>query len=244
MGCCNSIHKKHTDETTHAHPAAHLPGGDPTRDTLINSQKTDIGPGDSISADKNDYNCESKNCDVTNSVVTTHKEIGSMPWKLVQNPLIVILGIGNYNGSWPEIIGTNRDHGNILYCFNYKRGYNVVYARQKSNNTFKIKHLNYRIKKNKQIRDRFKRTWPKHEIKQYHNSIIGDILPNGKFDGLIYFLSCHGGRGGVIYDSESDKMDLHETVIQPFDNNHCHVYAISQSCLFLTFVVVWSGTKT
>ena len=43
---------------------------------------------------------------------------------------------------------------------------------------------------------------------------------NVKYDGLMYFISCHGDSGGIIYDSQCDELPL-VTIFDQFNNQNC-----------------------
>ena len=136
--------------------------------------------------------------------------------------MIVILGIGTYTSKFPNLIGVSRDYGNIIYSLNYRRGYTIVYFNKKNT----LKHVNYRIKRNSQIKDKFKLTWSKEEINNFNQTIKETILSidtnqdSNKHDGLIYFISCHGGTNNVIYDSSCKEVKI-DDIIEVFDNENC-----------------------
>lgn len=100
----------------------------------------------------------------------------------------MILSIGDYKGQLLKLI-VSRDCGNIIHALNFKRGYNIVYYNKKN----KLKHLNYRIKRRNQIKEKFKKTWTVGEIIKFNANIKELLLKKQekyKFDGLIYFISA------------------------------------------------------
>ena len=143
-------------------------------------------------------------------------QIGS---KVVFNPLIVILGIGKYDNDFlPNLIGVSRDYSNIAYSMNYCHEYAVVYQ-SKDNN------LNHKQGKDKSfvkdIRTRCKLEWKYEEIEKFNTDIKKLIeYPFHNYDGLIYFISCHGDVEQVIYDSKGEEFPLID-IFNEFDNVEC-----------------------
>ena len=52
------------------------------------------------------------------------------------------------------------------------------------------------------------------------NENVRNIIVNNEFDSLIYFVSCHGDKDNVIYDSEGDEYQL-DCVFYMFNNLYC-----------------------
>ena len=156
----------------------------------------------------------------------------------MKNPLIVVVGIGEYDkNTFPNLIGVKRDYFNIKYVFNHMRGYSIVY--QTTSN--RICYINQRTRREKDVKDTFKIKWTEEEIEEFNDYITDNILcqdekksqndfksnengnvneKNEKHDGLIYFVSCHGGDESVIYDSEGEEFNL-AFLYDQFDNENC-----------------------
>ena len=54
---------------------------------------------------------------------------------------------------------------------------------------------------------------------------------DNKFDGLIYVLSCNGGRNNVIYDSTGDEVKL-QHILEQFSNKNCAKLRKNQKLLY------------
>ena len=157
----------------------------------------------------------------------------------MKNPLVVVLGIGEYDGNtFHNLIGVARDYFNIKYVFNHIRGYSIVY--QTSRN--RIRYINQATRCETDVIDIFKLRWTEEEIEEFNDYIADNILCNNphsdsddsksnsdklnedtineKHDGLIYFISCHGNREYVIYDSEGEEFNL-SFLFDQFDNENC-----------------------
>ena len=138
----------------------------------------------------------------------------------LHNPLIMVLGIGKYKGNLPDLIGISSDYSNIKYTFNCLRGYSIVYM----TNNNDIKHINTRSSKS-QIVDNFKIEWTESEIDNYNSTVINTYLNNDdeveyNYDGLFYFVSCHGDTDDIIYDSDCVEIPL-SYIFYQFSNSKC-----------------------
>ena len=120
----------------------------------------------------------------------------------------------------PKLIGVNRDYGNIIYAFNYKHGYDVVYLNEKSKD-YELTYLDDQILCTSDIRDNFKMTWTKKDIMQFNTKILQFLSKNKRqYDGLLYFISCHGDSFDVIYDSNCNEIKFW-SIIETFSNKNC-----------------------
>ena len=142
----------------------------------------------------------------------------------VRNPLIAMIGISEYvKGVFPNLECVINDYKNVEFAFHVTRGYSMIHFDK--NNQIVHKKQNYNdnddSKSNVSSRDTFKLRWNEEEIFDFNNK-ISDIIKSRKnnYDGLIYFISCHGDTGGVIYDSKGEKIPL-ITIFDKFNNQNC-----------------------
>ena len=138
----------------------------------------------------------------------------------IENPLVVIVGIGDFKGQYPQLM-VERDYQNIIFAFNYTRGYHIVYYNPKN----KIMHLASRANRsNDYHKSNFKKTWEKTEIVQFNKEIKEMFLTNNNnnyyYDSLIYIVSTHGHTKGIIYDSDCEEIKIN-SIITEFDNVNC-----------------------
>ena len=146
------------------------------------------------------------------------------------NPLVVILGIGEYDGM-PNLIGVNQDYKNIILIFNKLFGYDILY--KLSNDEYnKDKCLG-------NIDDAFKLQWNCDEIDDFIDD-AKELIENKdlKYDSLIFLVSSHGDADGVILDSECEEYSL-LTIFAGFDGNKLPHFA---HCPKLFFVDACRGT--
>ena len=158
--------------------------------------------------------------------------------KTIKNPLIVAVGIGEYDGM--KNLGTTTDYAKIKHTFNFRRGYSIVYQDRNEN----IRCIRKRCKSANHVLDQFKLRWSEADIENFNDHIVEKILNensweeydsddsssdsddeddddnkeskidtnqikvNEKYDALIYFLSCHGASESIIYDSEGTECYL------------------------------------
>ena len=140
----------------------------------------------------------------------------------IGNPLVVVIGIGNFKGQYPQLF-VERDYQNVIFAFNYTRGYHIVYFNPKN----ELIHLTNRANQSKYYKSKnFKVTWNKKEIIQL-NTIVktrflrtGNESTNDSYDSLIYIISTHGNRDDIIYDSDLNKIEL-QSIFSEFDNVNC-----------------------
>ena len=118
----------------------------------------------------------------------------------ILNPLVVILGIGEYDGM-PNIIGIKKDYQNMIIIFNKLFKYDILY---------KLSNNNYNKNQSQgNINDSFKLKWDCDEIDDFIDDVkIALENENKKYDSLIFIVSSHGEADGVILDSESEEYSL------------------------------------
>ena len=121
------------------------------------------------------------------------------------NPLVVILGIGEYD-EWPNLIGVKKDYENMIKIFNKLFKYDILY--KLSNNQFNDN------KSNGNINDSFKLKWLSDddgldEVLEFVDDVkIALSTKNKNYDSLIFIISCHGEADGVIFDSVGEEHSL------------------------------------
>ena len=168
---------------------------------------------------------------------------------LIQKPLIAFLGISEYNKNiLCNLECVIHDFENIEYAFHNIRGYSMIYfdknnqivhQAQESNTTSEIKtneknkektiniktnskaKTKAKSKRKKKIKNVLKLRWKDSEIFDFNDELL-DCLENEKndYDCLMYIISCHGDSGGVIYDSEGNKIPL-ISIFEQFNNQNC-----------------------
>ena len=143
----------------------------------------------------------------------------------VSCPLIVTVGISDYKGQLPELIGINRDYCNIIYALNYKHGYHVAYFKQsdKTETKTKLEIITKQILCTSDIYDKFKTTWTREDIILFNTNIVKYLTKNPfkhNYDALFYFLSCHGDVGDTIIDSDCNNIKF-SSIVDTFNNTNC-----------------------
>ena len=148
----------------------------------------------------------------------------------ISNPLVVIVGIGDFEGQLPKLY-VERDYQNIIFSLNYTRGYHIVYYNRKN----ELIHLTNRANTSKDYeKSNFKIRWNEKEITQFNTIIKKQILQPQvhRYNSLIYFISTHGRPGNIIYDSEMKKIKLN-SIINKFDNVNCDVLEVKPKIFIL-----------
>ena len=147
------------------------------------------------------------------------------PYKMT-NPLIAMIGISEYDRNvLPNRECVVNDYKNVQHAFYVQRGYSVVYF-NKTNQLIHKKGLKIsthtKMQRNVTSRKEIKLRWTDNDVLDYNNQ-VHLILENKKYnyDGLIYFVSCHGDTDSVIYDSEGEKIPL-IVIFEKFNNQNCH----------------------
>ena len=93
----------------------------------------------------------------------------------VTRPLIVIIGISDYSDQFPHLVGIPRDYWNIIYIFNYKLGYDVLYCIQSKHNKkdtcTELTLIDEPCLRSSDIYDNFRVTWTTQQIKIYNFNV-------------------------------------------------------------------------
>ena len=148
---------------------------------------------------KKNVNLKTKNDGNYNQASPTVQTISTVgPAFMMNHPLIVILGIGTYNGL-NNLPGVKKDYTNIINTFVKYYQYSVFYQLD-DNNTVYTNKMN-------QIKNNFKIKWSIDEMETFIENARKHVVQNGH-NGLIFSLSCHGDRDKIIYDSECDSFEL------------------------------------
>ena len=117
----------------------------------------------------------------------------------MKNALIATVGIGNYDSDvFPDLIDISKDYFNIIHCFHESHGYDCVYFNKQN----KLVHLSQAHPISIQNWDMdFKLRWICDEIDNFLNQVftmIQNQTSAQQYDGLIFFVSSHGGADNVI----------------------------------------------
>ena len=148
----------------------------------------------------------------------------------IYKPLVVVVVIGDYHESpLPSIKSALNDYHNVVYAFNYIRGYDIVFA-----TTDGIKHLtneNRVTSANEICSFDFKLQWDDTDIDAFNKHVAEetvsceDIIKAAEtincYDSLIYILSAHGDGKQIIYGSNGDEISIQYTVCFQFNNKNC-----------------------
>ena len=154
----------------------------------------------------------------------------------MSNPLIAMIGILEYDsGVFPNLECVINDYKNVQHAFYVTRGFNIAYFNNKNTMVRKTVNkptnsvtINNKSGKSNNINSRrvssrhdLKLRWNEKEIFDYNDKIY-QILENSKYkyDGLIYFISCHGDIDSIIYDSNGNKVPL-ISIFDTFNNQNC-----------------------
>ena len=174
------------------------------------------------------------NVQMMHSIITTQAQIASRASKwhantksilrsdtskyTIENPLIVILGIGEYDTNvMASLIGVSKDYFNIIYCFNQCHKFDCIYY-TKHNKFIRLTNIS-------QIEDwdiEYKLRWNYDEIDIFID-VVSEFIQDktlNYYDGLIFFISSHGDVDNVIYDSTGEEYSL-ECIFNKFNNHNC-----------------------
>ena len=124
----------------------------------------------------------------------------------ISSSLVIILGIGEYDGM-PNLIGVTKDYKNIIYTFYKQFGYSVAFYDSKNTLHYCNKKPNTDIQQTKLQTKDFKIKWCYDEIKEYVTK-INQIVAKNNHDSLLFFISSHGEQDGVILDSDCEDVQL------------------------------------
>ena len=118
----------------------------------------------------------------------------------VNDPLIVILGIGEYD-RLPNWTGVTKDYDNYINTFVNSWKYKVFYQLDDNSNVYSNEIT--------EIERNYKLKWDLDEICEFVETVRKYVVKN-KHNGLLFAISSHGDNGKVIYDSADAECDLDE----------------------------------
>ena len=122
---------------------------------------------------------------------------------VVNNALIVFLGIGDYGDPLQNLPGVEKDYHNVLNALVGIWNYHALYKIKDSDQVIYSNSVDtIRLHKNK-----FKLHWIEEEIEKFVEEARKYVVSNGH-NGVIFCISCHGDTGKVIYDSDMEEYDL------------------------------------
>lgn len=122
----------------------------------------------------------------------------------IKNPLIVILGIGEYEESGTSLLGVATDYKNIIHAFNNIYNYSTFYA----TNDNKYAYADYKIDlEHEHLSKKVKLEWTVDEVDDFFTKARNTLVKN-EHDSLIAVITCHGDDDGVIIASDGEPMQL------------------------------------
>ena len=118
----------------------------------------------------------------------------------VVDPLVVILGIGEYD-DLPNLEGVTDDYQDVIDAFVDKWKYKVFYQLKNdicvySNNKQEV-----------ELKNDYKLKWNCDEIDVFVEKARQQLV-NNKHDGLLFAISSHGDTGKIIVDSNGEEYEL------------------------------------
>ena len=135
------------------------------------------------------------------------------PSFMMNHPLIVILGIGIYDGL-PALPGVKKDYENIINTFVKYYQYNIFYQLDDNNPVY--------TNKMNQIKNNFKIKWSIDEMETFVENARKHVVQHGH-NGLIFSLSCHGDTNKKIYDSKCEFLDLESLFMMFVPGANCYL---------------------
>lgn len=180
-----------------------------------------------------------------------HWKSSNNPLAIIQNPLVVVLGIGIYHG-YTSIDEMSKDYKNMIHIFHDVWGYTIFYKNSKKNsktNTI-IKHAsktNAHLKTCKcKQRRYYKKEWTDEEVIQFCNDAQQEITNPTKsrkqnnttksnkseYDALIFIISSHGEDDNIILDSNCEEISLLE-IYGTFSSENCPTLADKPKLFFV-----------
>ena len=120
---------------------------------------------------------------------------------VVNDSLIVMMGIGDYENQAMNLPGVKKDYQNIIETFVKEWKYKVLY-KVETNRT--IYSNNYSLVT---TNNNYKLYWTIDEIEDFVEEARMYVVTHNH-NGLIFAISSHGDTGKVIYDSKFQQYDL------------------------------------
>ena len=119
---------------------------------------------------------------------------------MVNDPLVVILGIGKYYGL-KNLAGVPKDYTNIINTFGKYWRYKILY--KLSDNTLVYSNDIKKLKK----KSNYKLKWTLNDVDELIQEARHFVVTN-KHSGLIFVASGHGDKNKVLYSSNCNKIEL------------------------------------
>ena len=173
--------------------------------------------------------------EISSNIISTNNNSKNKTY-YIENPLIIILGIGDYDGdAISPLIGVSQDYINCMSAF-LMTGYCVLYQ-DKQNNVQYIDKLDPKWKTQnkqfdlKQCKQQVKIHWTDDEIKLFFDQAKEHVLKY-KHDSFIFVISCHGDAEGVIIDSTGEEVSL-GLLFSIFNGNECQYLVDKPKIIFL-----------
>ena len=153
----------------------------------------------------------------------------------IKNPLVVMLGIGIYDGL-NNLIGIPKDYQNVIKIFHRKFGYDILY--KLSNNKYNTDNVNVNVSSSSTSKQNsnntsFKLKWDIDEIDSLVDKARTLILSQDKnYDSLIFIMSCHGESESVILDSDCEEYQL-MSIFSKFNGSSMSDFAFCPKLFFV-----------
>ena len=191
-------------------------GSGSKRSSLLQSIQQHLGGGDAISKLSS---CMASNISsqLSSQVTSAIVSIESLKCYRICDPLVVMVGIGDYDDELQNLIGITKDYKNMFYTFNNIYNYSLFYQ-TKDNEQIYVKNRILNLKK-EHLSQKIKVKWNDNEIIDFFIK-ARDIVVQNKHDSLLALISSHGDSEGVIYDSNFEDVQLFE-IFGLFMRNKC-----------------------
>ena len=151
------------------------------------------------------------------AISNTKKELKPIKKYILENGLVVIVGIGQYHDKLQDLDGIAHDYKKTIATFNNKYNYAIFY--QNRNNQNKYINNKFIDTATQHFSNKVKIEWGEKEILQFFKDARKLVVDN-KHDGLIVIISSHGGSESVIYDSKWQEVELFE-IFSIFHRDEC-----------------------
>ena len=133
----------------------------------------------------------------------------------LNNPLICVVGIGEYLGLLPDLPSVKIDCQNIATTFYTKWNYSIILKNSKNKTVYLSQEVEISkdgkdMDKDKNsgldqvIENGFKLSWTSDEIAIFAEEVKYCLI-NNRHNGLLFLISSHGGADGVIHTCADDK---------------------------------------
>ena len=132
---------------------------------------------------------------LSSQVTSTIAPTDSLNCYRISNPLVIMVGIGDYDDELQNLIGITKDYKNVFYTFNNVYNYSLFYQ-TKDNKKIYIKNNILDLKK-EHLSKKLKIKWDYDEIIDFFTK-ARKIIESNKHDSLIAIISSHGDSDGDI----------------------------------------------